>query len=236
MIEAIIFDLDGLLVDSEPVWGRARVDLAARHGREWTAADQLGVAGVHTAVWVERMRMALGGTLSAGEVHEEIVGRMEAWYLAARIPVLPGASEALAACSERYRLGLASGSPRRLIEACLEGNGWRERFESVISSDELERGKPAPDVYLAILERMGVRAARAAVVEDSGAGIRAGRAANARVIAVPNPHTDPGPEVLALADVTIDSLFALPGALQALGDHLEDQSAGSAGGPLDRRR
>lgn len=216
MIEAVIFDMDGLLVDSEPVWFRARVDLMEQHGAGWTAADQLAMAGVHTAVWVEALRGKLDGVLSSAQILEEIVGRMSSYYERGEVCVLPGAAEAIAGCADRYRVGLASGSPQRLIDACLAGAGWAPYFECVLSSDELERGKPAPDVYLEIMRHMGLHAGTTAVVEDSGAGIEAGKAAGAKVVAVPNPHTDPGPEVLALADARIDTLHALPATLAEL--------------------
>lgn len=216
MIQAVIFDMDGLLVDSEPSWFRARADLAEQHGKTWTEADQLAMAGVHTEVWVEALHDTLDGKLDRARVLGEIVGRMATYYERGEVPILPGANEALAACAERYRVGLASGSPKRLIEACLSGAGWGRFFEALVSSDELEHGKPAPDIYLEIMERMGLEARTTAVVEDSGAGIKSGRAAGARVVAVPNPSTDPGPLVLAIADTSISSLHDLATALEGL--------------------
>jgi HAD superfamily hydrolase (TIGR01509 family) len=213
MIEAVIFDMDGLLVDSEPSWNRARVDLAERHGKTWTASDQLAMAGVHTDVWVNALRDKLDGQLSYAQVLDEITGRMVGYYERGEVPILAGADEALAVCAGRYHVGLASGSPQRLIDACLKGAGWGDFFADLISSDEMEHGKPAPDVYLEIMRRMDLDAATTAVVEDSGAGIKSGKAAGAVVVAVPNPSTDPGPEVLALADTRIASLSELAGVL-----------------------
>jgi beta-phosphoglucomutase-like phosphatase (HAD superfamily) len=141
---------------------------------------------------------------------------MERFYAGGDIVVLPGADEALEVCSARYRVGLASGSPQRLIDAALHSAGWCESFEELISGDELEHGKPEPDIYLEIMRRMGVEPATTAVVEDSGAGIRAGKAAGTRVIAVPNEASMPEPGVLALADVCIDSLYYLPAALEGM--------------------
>jgi HAD superfamily hydrolase (TIGR01509 family) len=216
MIDAVIFDMDGLLVDSEPAWYRARVDLLEQHGKTWTATDQLAMAGVHTDVWVDALYDKLGGQLSRERVFEAIIGRMVGYYEGGEVPIMPGADEALAACAERYRIGLASGSPMRLISACLTGAGWRDHFEALISSDELEHGKPAPDVYLELMRRMGLDPTTTAVVEDSGAGIQSARAAGARVVAVPHPNTDPGPRVLDLAAARIDSLRDLVAALVAL--------------------
>jgi HAD superfamily hydrolase (TIGR01509 family) len=217
VILAVIFDMDGLLVDSEPSWNRARVDLAERHGKTWTAPDQLAMAGVHTDVWVEALYDKLDGQLDREQVFEGIIGRMAGYYESGEVPILPGANEALRACADRYHVGLASGSPMRLIEACLKGADWTGCFEALISSDELEHGKPAPDIYLEMMARMGLDASSTAVVEDSGAGIRSGHAAGALVVAVPNPSTDPGPEILAIADAQIESLHDLPAALGTLG-------------------
>ena len=216
MIEAVIFDMDGLLVDSEPLWFRARVDLLQQHGATWTEADQLSMAGVHTDVWVQAVHGKLGGGLSDEQVLEEIVASMVRYYEAGEVPILPGAGEAIAACAERYRVGLASGSPQRLIEAGLRGAGWTGYFECLISGDELEHGKPAPDIYLEIMRRMQLDPGTTAVVEDSGAGIKSGKAAGTFVVAVPNQHTNPGSDVLALAEACISTLHELPGVLENL--------------------
>ncbi len=215
MIKAVIFDMDGLLVDSEPAWYRARVDLAAQHGKIWTETDQIAMAGVHTGVWVDTLYDKLDGQRSRQQVLDGIVSRMVGYYEAGEVPILPGADEALPACADRFRVGLASGSTQSLIDACLKGARWRPYFETLISSDEVQHGKPAPDVYLELIGRMGLDPATTAVVEDSGAGIKAGKAAGAKVVAIPNPSTDPGPEVLSLADARIASLHEL---IEALAD------------------
>jgi HAD superfamily hydrolase (TIGR01509 family) len=214
VLEAVIFDMDGLLVDSEPMWFRVRKALAHRHGKIWSEEDQRAMAGVHTDVWVAALRDKLEGALTPDEIFDEVTTRMASYYERGEVPILAGATEALVACAGRYRVGLASGSPQHLIEACLHGARWEDHFEARISSDELERGKPAPDVYLGIMRRMELDPAATAVVEDSGAGIEAGKAAGAKVIAVPNPHTDPGPEVLGLADACIGSLHELCATLE----------------------
>ena len=213
MIRAVLFDLDGLLVDSEPAWFRARTELVEAAGGTWTEKDQRAMGGVHTEVWVEAVGRAARGTLTPKEAMEGILSRMEGYYRAGEVPPLAGAHGALRDCCARYRVGLASGSPRRLIDAALTGLGWGGFFEDMLSSDETGRGKPAPDVYLALMERMGLEAGTTAVVEDSGAGIRAGRDAGCYVVAVPNRLTHPGPEKLAVADVVIESLEQLASAL-----------------------
>jgi HAD superfamily hydrolase (TIGR01509 family) len=205
-IQAVLFDLDGLLVDSEQAWYRARISLAAEFGCEWTEAEQRAQAGVHTDVWVENVRACIGGALSAEEVQERIVSNMESYYLAGEVPLLKGAEACVQHCNAHFKTALASGSPRRLIDAALTGARWQGVFDQVISSDEVASGKPAPDVYTEVLRQLRVEPSRALVLEDSGAGIRAGKAAGCFVVAVPNPETNPGPATLALADLILPSL------------------------------
>ena len=205
-IEAVLFDLDGLLVDSEQAWYRARQELATEFGKVWSESEQRAQAGVHTDVWVGNVRACLEGALSSDEVQERIVSKMESYYLAGEVPLLPGATDCLRHCSENYKTALASGSPRRLIEAALSGARWLSFFDEVISSDEVAKGKPAPDVYTEVLLRLGVKPEAAVVLEDSGAGIRSGKAAGTVVVVVPNPETDPGPVTLALADHVLRTL------------------------------
>ncbi len=205
-IEAVLFDLDGLLVDSEQAWNRARQELAIEFGKIWSESQQRAQAGVHTEVWVSHVRACIGGVLSTEEVQKRIVSSMEAYYLAGEVPLLEGAQECVRFCTQRFKTALASGSPRRLINAALKGAGWETTFDEVLSSDEVANGKPAPDVYAEVLRLLGVRPEAALVLEDSGAGIRSGKAAGCFVVAVPNPETNPGPTALALADLTIRSL------------------------------
>ncbi|UCC74905.1 MAG: HAD family phosphatase [Gemmatimonadota bacterium] len=216
MIRAVIFDMDGLLVDSEPVWFAARRELLARFGKHWTESDQQRLMGVSTSTWVDYVTEKLEGAMPPDEVLHNIVGIMAAAYESGDVPLLPGASEALEHCVGRYRVGLASGSPRLLIEAALTGADWQRCFEEVISSDECARGKPAPDVYLEIMRRMGLSPETTVVVEDSAAGILAGKAAKAKVVAVPRGFTSPDSEALEQADARLESLHALPSALTEL--------------------
>ncbi|UCG87253.1 MAG: HAD family phosphatase [Gemmatimonadota bacterium] len=216
VIQAVIFDMDGLLVDSEPVWFRARVELLARFGKQWTESDQEPLMGVSTSTWVDYVTEKLEGAMRSDEVLHTVVGIMAAAYESGDVPLLPGASEALQHCVAKYRVGLASGSPKVLIDAALTGAQWHRYFEEVVSSDECARGKPAPDVYIEILRRMGLTPETTAIVEDSAAGILAGKAAAAKVVAVPGSIISPDNEALNQADARLASLHELPSALEQL--------------------
>jgi len=213
MIKAVIFDMDGLLVDTEPLWFRARAELFQSHGLAWTEADQIKCMGVSTAFWAELMADRLDGRMQPDEIVDDIVERMTAYYRASEVELLPGAQEALAWCRANYPLGLASGSHKQLVRAAVEGMGWAPLFTEILSSDDCAAGKPAPDVYLEVIRRLGVQPEETAIIEDAPSGILAGHAAGARVIAVPNRHLPPPEEVLAKADVIIETLESIKRAL-----------------------
>jgi beta-phosphoglucomutase-like phosphatase (HAD superfamily) len=130
---------------------------------------------------------------------------------------VPGAADAVRRLAARWPLGLASSSNAELIELALELARVRDLFRVAVSSEEVGRGKPAPDVYLEAARRLGVAPAHAAAVEDSHNGILSARAAGMRVIAVPNPTFPPRPEALAAADVVVGSLAELTPAVVAGG-------------------
>jgi HAD superfamily hydrolase (TIGR01509 family) len=216
VIQAVIFDMDGLLVDSEPVWFAARRELLARYGKRWSDADQERLMGVSTATWVDYVTDKLEGAMARGEVLHTIVGMMAEAYQSGDVPLLPGARDALDYCVDRYRVGLASGSPRLLIDAALAGAGWQRCFEEVLSSDVCARGKPAPDIYIEIMRRMDLTPATTVVVEDSVAGILAGKDAGAKVVAVPSGYTPSDDEALERADARLESLHGLATALSEM--------------------
>jgi HAD superfamily hydrolase (TIGR01509 family) len=215
MIDAVIFDLDGLLVDSEPVWFRVRTEIFSRYGLPWTEDDQKALMGRNTQAWIDYGVEKLGGRLGPDIYREEVLHGMVSAYRAGQVQLMPGAREAIEFCAVRVPLGLASGSPPVLIDAALEANGWSGVFREKLSSDQVPHGKPAPDSYLEVLRRLSVPPANAVVVEDSGSGILAGKAAGAYVVAVPNPALMPPPEAMRAADVVLESLHLLP-------EHLAD--------------
>ena len=204
-IRAVVFDLDGLLIDSEVVWNRVRSDVAAERGVEWTKGDQRAVMGVSTATWTAYMIDRLGLDLTPEAIQHLVVERMVASYRE-RVPFKPGAAQLVAWAGERYPLALASGSVRDLIDLVVASPEFAGRFKIVVSADEVERGKPHPDVFLEAARRLGVPPEACVCLEDSGHGIDAGKAAGMRVIAVPDPRFMPSDEALSHADVRLNSL------------------------------
>lgn len=208
MIEAVVFDMDGLLVDSEPLWQRARVEAFGADRLRWTEADQQRVMGSSTQAWAVQIQEKLGPDYTLDEIIDRVLGQMQALYRQA-VPLMPGAREVIDLLRGRYPLGLASGSPYRLIKTVLHEAGWDGVFSHVLSTDDLPRGKPAPDIYLAIAERMGVSTERIAVFEDSPNGILAALDAGTRVIAVPGRDYRLQDGLLQRASLVLGSLHDL---------------------------
>jgi len=207
-VDAVVFDLDGVLVDSEHVWDDVREQLARERGGRWHDGAQADMMGMSSTEWSRYMHDVIGLTESPQEINDEVVRRMLARH-AERLPLIEGAAEAVERLAGTFRLGVASSSNRPLIDAALAGSGLAHFFEATVSSEEVSRGKPAPDVFLEAARRLNVEATRCAAIEDSANGIRAAHAAGMRVIAIPNRRYPPPPEALALAEVTLDSLAAL---------------------------
>ncbi len=205
MIEAVVFDLDGLLVDSEPHWKEARRQMAAEHGVEWNQDDQKACMGVSTLTWAKYMIRRLNLDQSPDLVIARIVGTMRAYY-ARQVPYLPGAIEAVDCAAQFGPTGLASGSHRSLIDIVTADAPLRGKFKAVVCTDEVEAGKPAPDVYLQAARELGVLAANCVCLEDSANGILAGKSARMKVIAVPDHRLPPAKEILHQADLVLPSL------------------------------
>ena len=208
VISAVIFDLDGVLLDSEQVWDEVREQLVEERGGRWHDQAQTEMMGMSSVEWSRYMRDELGVPDPPDEISAEVVRRLEEVYRK-RLPLIDGVQEAVERLAARWPLGLASSSNRELIDLVLELSGLARFFRVTVSSEEVERGKPAPDVYLEARRGLGVPAECCAAVEDSRNGIRAAKAAGMRVLAIPNPHFPPGEESLALADVTLGSLAEL---------------------------
>jgi HAD superfamily hydrolase (TIGR01509 family) len=211
VIEAVVFDLDGVLLDSEQVWDEVREALAQERGGRWSERAQREMMGMSSPEWSRYMHEVVGLRESPEEISDEVVRRLLERYRAS-LPLLPGAVEAVRRLAAEWPLGLASSSNRPVIEAFLDAADVRELFAATASSEEVARGKPAPDVFLEAARRLGVAAGRCAAVEDSANGLRAAKAAGMRVVAIPNPHYPPPDEALRLADTVLASLAELTSA------------------------
>jgi HAD superfamily hydrolase (TIGR01509 family) len=217
LIEAVVFDLDGVLIDSEPVWGQVREEVVVAHGGHWSADAQPQMMGMSTAEWSAYMVADLGVRLSPEEVARVVIEAMAARYRS-HLPLLPGAVDAVRLMGSRFTLGLASSAPRSLIATVLDSSGLRSSFAAVRSTEEEARGKPAPDVYLTVARLAGVPPVSCAAVEDSSNGLRSAAAAGLAVIAVPRPEYPPAPDALAVARLVLGGLTELTvEAVTALG-------------------
>ena len=200
MIKAIIFDLDGLLINSEGSWNLIRTQIFSEYGKPWTDADHKAVMGVNTREWANYMLRRLGSDLDPQKLVQMVIERLSARYQK-EIPFLPGAKEAIRIAGKLYPLGLASGSHHRLLEIVTAHPDLAGKFSVVVSADDVESGKPAPDIYLETARKMGVSPENCLCLEDSANGIRAGKAAGMKVIAVPDARYAPPKGVLQMADL-----------------------------------
>ena len=207
-VDAVVFDLDGVLVDSEHVWDEVREGLARERGGRWHEGAQADMMGMSSTEWSLYMHDVIGLSETPEDIDAEVVRRMQARY-AAELPLIDGAVDAVRRLEGSFRLAVASSSNRPLIDTVLEASGLASSFAATVSSEEVARGKPAPDVFLEAARRLDVAPERCVAVEDSANGIRAARAAGMRVVAIPNRRYPPPPEALALANVALDSLAEL---------------------------
>ena len=203
----VIFDLDGTLVETEQVWRDVRRDFVLTHGGRWNDGAQATMIGMRTNEWARYIHA--GSRRLARRFPNCRRGDRRRRRAATKVPVLPGASEALDRLGRTFRLGLATSAALPVANAILARTAWRERFAVVVSADEVSLGKPAPDVYLRALELLDASPDLAAAVEDSANGIRSAYNAGLRVIAVPNREFAPDPQALSLATRLITSLNTL---------------------------
>jgi HAD superfamily hydrolase (TIGR01509 family) len=206
--QAVIFDLDGVLVDSEQVWDEERERLARERGGRWHPGAQRDMMGMSSIEWSRYMSDELGVPLSPEEISGEVAKRVGGVYRR-HLPLLPGAIDSVRRLAERWPLGLASSSNRPIIDLVLELAGLGRLFAVTVSSEEVARGKPAPDVYMEASARLRVEPVRAAAIEDSTNGLLSARAAGLGVVAVPNRSFPPTPDALGAADVVLQSLHEL---------------------------
>ena len=199
----MIFDLDGVLIDSEPSWNAAKEALVRETGGRWREDAPRVMMGMSSPEWAAYLRDELGVPMDLDAISDEVVRRMMEGYRR-ELPLLPGAEKAVRALAARWPLGLASSSNREVIDLVLELSGFADCFRVAVSSEEVQRGKPAPDVYLAVAGALGADPMRCVAAEDSSNGLRAAAAARMPVIAVPNPHYPPSADALALAAATVE--------------------------------
>jgi HAD superfamily hydrolase (TIGR01509 family) len=209
-----VFDLDGLLLDTEQLWDEVREELARERGGRWHERAQRDMMGMSSKEWSRYMHDEIGLADEPDAISAEVVRRLQDRYRE-RLPLIDGAVPAVQRLAERWPLGLASSSNRELIDLALELGGLARYFRATVSSEEVARGKPAPDVYLEAASRLGTAADNCAAIEDSHNGIRSAKAAGMRVVAIPNPHFPPDEDALALADVVLTSLRDLTPAAVA---------------------
>jgi HAD superfamily hydrolase (TIGR01509 family) len=208
MIEAVVFDLDGVLIASEEVWDAVRERYVLDRGGRYDAEVQRAMMGMSAPEWSRYLSEKAGVPAHAEDINREVVELMLDAY-ERELPLVPGAVDAVRRMASAFPLGLASSSNRVIFEAVLELAGIADCFRATVSSEEVEHGKPAPDVYLEAARRLAVSPERCAAVEDSHAGIRSAKSAGMRVVTIPNPSYPPDTKALALADVTLASLEEL---------------------------
>jgi HAD superfamily hydrolase (TIGR01509 family) len=208
VIDAIVFDLDGIIIDSEELWDEVREGLARERGGRWSAQAQADMMGMSSTEWSRYLHDVVGLSEPPEEINREVVRRMLDRY-SERLPLIDGAVEAVRRLAAHWPLGVASSSNRELIDRVLEVSGLAPYFKATVSSEEVERGKPAPDVYIEAARRLGVGAARCVAIEDSASGIRSAHAADMHVVAIPNHAFPPPADVLRLADVVLQSIGEL---------------------------
>ena len=208
MIDAVIFDLDGVLLDSESAWLAAKRAVVDEWGGRWKDEATRAMLGMSAPEWSAYMRDDLAVERAAEEIDAEVVKRLLQGYQA-RLPLLPGAVEAVERLAARWPLGLASSSNLEVIEVVMDAGGFARFFRTWVSSEEVARGKPAPDVFLEAARRLGIEPAACGAVEDSHNGILAADAAAMTVVALPNHEFPPGDDALASADLVLGSLDEL---------------------------
>ncbi len=205
MPAAVIFDMDGVLVDSEAVWDDVRKRFVEEEGGRWHDGAQRDMMGMSSVEWSRYVRDRLGVEMDPEEISREVADRVADVYRE-KLPLLPGAVEAVRSLAAEWPLGLASSSNRHVIDLVLELAKIADDFQATVSSEEVGAGKPAPDVYLETAKRLGKEAPACVAIEDSTNGIRSAHAAGMSVIAVPNQDFPPESDALGLADVTVRSL------------------------------
>jgi HAD superfamily hydrolase (TIGR01509 family) len=225
VIDAVVFDLDGVILDSEELWDEVREGLARERGGRWSEQAQADMMGMSSTEWSRYMHEVVGLPEPPDEINREVVSRMLVRY-SEHLPLIDGAVDAVKRVAAHWPLGVASSSNRELIDHVLELSGLAPYFKATVSSEEVERGKPAPDVYLEAAHRLGVEPSRSAAIEDSANGIRSAHAAGMHVVAIPNRAFPPPADVLALANAVLESINELDPDVVKAAKRLSTPSSG----------
>jgi HAD superfamily hydrolase (TIGR01509 family) len=202
---AVVFDLDGVLIDSEGVWDEVRRGLAAESSRPWPEDATHRMMGMSTPEWSGYLVDTVGIPGRAPDLATTVIDRVADRYRE-RLPLLPGAAEVVRRLAERWPLGLASSSPRRLIDSVLGATGLADLFRVTMSTEQVAEGKPSPLVYQEVAAQLGTPPGSVVAIEDSSNGLRSAARAGMHVIAVPRPEFPPAADALALADVVVHHL------------------------------
>lgn len=212
-LHALVFDLDGTLIDTEHWWDEVRRGLAEGDGLPWPEEATPAMMGMSTPEWSTYLAETVGVQGTPQEVAARTIDAMAERLRREGAPTLPGAVEAIQRIADAMPIAISTSSPRRLIEVDLELMGVADRFTATVSSEEVEAGKPDPAVYLEACRRLGVDPARTAAVEDSANGILSALAAGMTVIAVPPHFHPPAKDVLGRCHAVIETLDELDSAL-----------------------
>lgn len=230
-----MWDLDGVLIDSEHLWDEARRAVAARHGGTWSEHATADMQGMSSLEWSRYLHDRIGVALAPADVSDAVVAELLHRYRQ-HLPLLPGAVEAVERVGRRWPLAIASSANRVVIDEVLAAAGLADRFAVSVSSEEVAAGKPAPDVYLEAARRLGRRPGRCAAIEDAANGVRSAIAAGMAVVAVPNRRYPPPPDVLAGAALVVERLddLTVP-AIERLGGTRTAGEAAAEAAPVARR-
>ncbi len=204
-IQAVVFDMDGILVASEDYWFQSRIDYMASLGKVWTMDDQRVAMGRNTIEWAQVMKERMQLDQSLDTIMDEVKGRVIR-LMEQNLPVLPGALESVHTAASKYRVALASGSPTEVIKSVISLMKLDSVFETMVYGDDMPHGKPSPDIYFETARRMNLPPSAFIGIEDSSNGVRALHNAGMRIIAVPSPGFTLPPDVAALADITLATL------------------------------
>jgi len=200
--------MDGVIVDSEPLWVRARKELVRQANGQWIPEAETAMLGISSDEWSAYMRDHLALNMTAEQIREDVIRRMVELYRKG-VPLITGAREAIEAIGRRWRVGVASGSDRVLLDTVLTSSGLAGHFAATVSGEDVAEGKPSPQIYQEACRRLGANPCACVAIEDSGSGIASALAAGMKVIAVPRPGFVPDDEILGRATAVLPDLTDL---------------------------